>query len=484
MIANAILAGLLKHADIRPDVKLLEHQERVRKKINKEPGLLLYHGLGSGKTLSSIAIAESLGGKASVVVPAALRENYRKELANYVHKPRAKYDIKSYEQASKKLDPSDVVIFDEAHRLGRTDSSRSRLAKQVSGKAVLLTGTPIRNEPSEALPLLQAIAKDRPIPRNAVEFDKQFVGTRKINPGFFARLRGVKPGEERFIRNKSGLASLVRGRVDYQESKGEFPEVSHSVKEVQMSPDQTGIYEGLLNVNPSLAYKVRANLPPSKKESQQLNAFLSGIRQVSNDPLTYNQKIQGRPNERSPKIRAMFSSLTHKLADPEHKALVYSNYLQAGVMPLAEELRAAGVPHAVFHGGISDKQRKQIVQDYNDGKIKVLLISGAGAEGLDLKGTRSVQVMEPHWNSARIRQVVGRAVRNRSHAHLPAGQRHVEVEHYVVKPQPKSRVFGLLPPKYEQGADAYMMSLARNKQKLVDDVLSVFKEEGQRHEGI
>ena len=45
-------------------------------------GLLLFHGLGAGKTCSSIAIAEGLKSTKRVVIltPASLRLNYIKEL--------------------------------------------------------------------------------------------------------------------------------------------------------------------------------------------------------------------------------------------------------------------------------------------------------------------------------------------------------------------------------------------------------------------
>jgi len=65
--------------------ELLEHQKIVRDYLLTETpyrGLLLYHGLGSGKTCSSIAIAESLLSTRTcyVLLPASLQENYRKEI--------------------------------------------------------------------------------------------------------------------------------------------------------------------------------------------------------------------------------------------------------------------------------------------------------------------------------------------------------------------------------------------------------------------
>ncbi len=67
------------------EFSLLTHQKIVRDYLNiysPYRGLLLYHGLGSGKTCSSIAIAEGMKTKHQVIImtPAALRSNYVSEL--------------------------------------------------------------------------------------------------------------------------------------------------------------------------------------------------------------------------------------------------------------------------------------------------------------------------------------------------------------------------------------------------------------------
>lgn len=76
------------------DFSLLIHQKIVRDYINiytPYRGLLLYHGLGSGKTCSSIAIAEGIKNdrKIMVLTPASLRDNYIEELkkcGDYLYK--------------------------------------------------------------------------------------------------------------------------------------------------------------------------------------------------------------------------------------------------------------------------------------------------------------------------------------------------------------------------------------------------------------
>ena len=70
---------LQKIAALKADVKLHPHQQRV---VDSEPtSQILAHGVGSGKTVTSIAKMEKMkergqAGKALVVTPAGLRDNY------------------------------------------------------------------------------------------------------------------------------------------------------------------------------------------------------------------------------------------------------------------------------------------------------------------------------------------------------------------------------------------------------------------------
>jgi SNF2 family DNA or RNA helicase len=483
-LATAVAEGLTKFAKLKSSVELQPHQQRAMNKLNKQPGLLLYHGLGSGKTLSSIAAAEDAGGrKTNVVVPAALRENYKKELHKFIGKVPSRYHIGSYEQAVKHgFKPADLTVFDESQRMGHSESSRSALARQAPGKKLFLSGTPVRNEPAEILPLLQGLSPDRNPPQTTKAFNERFINEAKVTPNFWGQLKGAKPGIERTLKNQSELSRLFRDRVDYHASAGEFPTTSHVQHTVPMSEPQTTLYRGMTEKNPVLAYKIRKNLPPSKLESQQLNAFLSGVRQISNDPATFDTELAKLPpSVRSPKIRAMVGRISKEHSNrPNYRALVYSNYLKAGVEPVAQELKSAGISVGVYTGKQSDKQKKQLVDDYNSGVTSVLLISGAGAEGLDLKGTSAVHIMEPHFNQARIKQVIGRAVRHKSHAHLPEKERHVKVEYYSTEPENKPRMFGLLGPKREQGADAYLQGLSDKKEKLNQELMRILQDEGSR----
>jgi hypothetical protein len=76
---------------------------------------------------------------------------------------------------------------------------------------------------------------------------------------------------------------------------------------------------------------------------------------------------------------------------------------------------------------------KQISNNNNMGEIiKVLMITAAGSEGINLRNTRYVHLMEPYWHPVRLEQVIGRARRICSHKDLPIELQTVEVFLYLM----------------------------------------------------
>ena len=65
--------------------------------------------------------------------------------------------------------------------------------------------------------------------------------------------------------------------------------------------------------------------------------------------------------------------------------------------------------------------------------IKIIMITASGAEGISLKSTRYVHIMEPYWHPVRMNQVIGRAQRICSHQELPESEQTVEVFLYLMK---------------------------------------------------
>jgi hypothetical protein len=76
---------------------------------------------------------------------------------------------------------------------------------------------------------------------------------------------------------------------------------------------------------------------------------------------------------------------------------------------------------------------KKIAKNNNMGEIiKVLMITSSGSEGINLRNTRYVHIMEPYWHPVRTEQVIGRARRICSHKNLPRELQTVEVFIYLM----------------------------------------------------
>jgi hypothetical protein len=63
--------------------------------------------------------------------------------------------------------------------------------------------------------------------------------------------------------------------------------------------------------------------------------------------------------------------------------------------------------------------------------VKIIMITGSSAEGINLRNTRFVHLMEPFWHMVRLQQVIGRARRYKSHLELPEDMRNVKVFLYM-----------------------------------------------------
>jgi SNF2 family DNA or RNA helicase len=468
----ACLHELLKLADVETPLK--DYQQRVVGKM-QEPGrkgLVVAHGLGTGKTLSSIATQDALGVPATVVVPAALQANYEKERAKHLSGKKQPMQLMSLQRAAREGVPENKLhIYDEAHRARDPSSATFKALRDAPAEQkMLLTASPFYNSPHDLAPLINIAAQERVLPNEKAEFDARYTRMKKVSPGIWGRLTGLKPGavQELNPHAAKGLKKIYDQYVDYQPGGTEgFPTVTRENVDVPMSKEQLRIYDTLMGQAPAwVSRKVKQGLPPSKSESTQLNSFLTGPRQVG---LSTRPFVQEGAPVHSTKIDKAFEHLQSEFAqNPNSRAVIYSNYLSGGLDPYADKLRGANIPYGQFTGDVPKDERDQLVRDYNEGKIKALMLSSAGGEGLDLKGTRLIQMLEPHWNSEKLKQVEGRGIRYGSHAALPEDQRNVRVESYR-STRPRHGVLERLHVKDPGGAaDEYLSNRSAEKEQLIE----------------
>lgn len=470
---------------ISGDVTLQPHQQRVKdladkKTENEDPlRMLVVHGMGTGKTLTSLAAAESLKEPYTAIVPAALRKNYTDSQDRFVIGGQPG-NVVSYNKMTKDPDAiqGNTLIFDEAQRLTSKGSLQSQAAKMLADKAknvILLSGTPMRNDPSELAPLVSLIT-GKNISHD--EFRDKFITMGKHHPGgLFGRIAGMTPEYTEKLQNQRELKNLLQGKIDYYKPETHSVDVKTEVHEADMHPDQVSLYKAMFSRMPFMTrWKLKNNYPLKPKEYLKLQHFLSGPRQVGISTLPYmGNQDPFKAFRDSGKLQQAYGKLKDFLNQGEEKkAIIYSNFINAGLVPYASGLKAHGIPHGIFHGGLNDKERKKLVDDFNNNKIRVAFIGPSGSEGISLKGAQLTQVLDPHWHESRTSQAAARGVRFDSHLHLPEDQRHMTVQHFVSRVPP-----GRLAQFWHSIAggkggdltvDHYLRRMGEKKQKLINEV--------------
>jgi len=136
---------------------------------------------------------------------------------------------------------------------------------------------------------------------------------------------------------------------------------------------------------------------------------------------------------------------------------------------------------------ISIKLRK-MARNNNMGEIiKVFMITSSGSEGINLRNTRYVHIMEPYWHPVRTEQVIGRARRICSHKSLPKELQTVEVFIYLMIFSPaqlksdqavelKRNDLSKSIPKVPITSDQYLFEISEIKANLTAQLTDAIKE--------
>ncbi len=430
-----------------------KHQLKVANYINKETkifgpepakALIVAHGVGTGKTITSILSAvcflkNNPGKKVIILAPASILEQFSNEVKKLVNEEFIKdvycyshtwwlnhfkrtiidlNEIKNKKNIDKYIEneieeleediqanpdivekefilPDDnMLIVDEAHKF-RTETAKNagytyaRLLNEAalrSKKVLLLTATPVVNSEKDLRNYL-AIVNEQTIEKEYKE----------------ASVNNLK--KDKFLKN------YVKCAFSYFKSDDteNYPVVNEHIIKIPMTEDYEKMYDKVqdnrIKEEPSLVENFNKDPIP----------FLNGLRKAVNFT-----------NMESPKIKWILDKVLDEVSH-NRRVVIYSALKDFGVNIIRDGLKHLEIECGIITGNVNKNKRFEIMSDYNSGKVPVLLISAAGAEGLDLKETRSLIILEPYWNDARLDQVKGRAVRYRSHANLPKKDRTVDI---------------------------------------------------------
>lgn len=423
-----------------PKISLKKHQEILLDfiKKSKNKGILIFHSVGSGKTITSIMMLEYLykkypNKKIFILTPASLIGNYKKEMNKTGVYFGKNLQIQSYGIFfNKNIDTTgQIIVVDEAHNFNALDSFRSKSLEKTCEKAfkvILLTATPVKNSPDEITNLMKFISSDDKFKKHS----------------FVNELNSILHLPDTDTKKQIQFNKLFKCSVSFFKNtdKTYYPTSQEYKVDLRMSISFYRKY-----------YKIQENIikdvPRAFDNAKDLIVFANGVRRAINKIDNENLKIDW--------------SMTKILQDLKagKKILFYSSFKDSGINVLKNKLNDKNIEFCEIHGDVSKKERDKQVDVYNSGIKKIMIITAAGSEGLDLKETRTVIILEPYWNYARIEQIIGRAVRYTSHSSLDVEKRHVDVYHLIL--QKPLLIPTLLNFDTQYSIDNVLYSLSRSK---------------------
>lgn len=455
------------------------------KSINR---FLLFHGIGTGKTCTSITICETIMEyhkhmKILVLLPARLKTNFIDELISancgnfkyisqkdlelynnnntpiaiknnirtkFLLKIQENYDIKSYESIRNILLKSNdlkrtiynltkdrIIIIDEIHNLITSKLDPSIIEENIKANKII---SKLGGINAIILRLLSLLAD------TSCKFFYLTATPVFDNYGQFIELILNLCPDIKYINKGVVLSDLplllneIKGKVSFYKLKdlSDLPIVKYDNILIPLS-------------NTQAKYISYIREKKVKKDDDKSNSFCIIERQLCISVFNKKKKdeIFHNMNEYAPKILKLYELL--KL---NGKHLIYSNFIEYCLELIALYLESKGWTNylksnssnkyktfVIWDASLND-DKKQLVKnivnsiDNLDGSIiKVILGSPSIKEGISFKHIQHLHQIDPVWNSSAKEQVEGRCIRFKSHNDIPLNhnilKREVIIHNYI-----------------------------------------------------
>ncbi len=336
----------------------------------------------------------------------------------------------------------DMVIVDEAHHLKNINTMNYKFVSSLKTKKILLlTATPLQNSLTELFNLVNLVS---PHAINITEMSKRF--SKNFNQKTVESLKSV-------------LKSLmVRCRRSDVRGSDRLPARNAKTLGVSLSQEYLNLYKAVskyaiegykksvTNKNSSYIFYLMAlqrMLTSSKdsfvtslrKRKNKLSGLSKDVNQAASKevydllPVSKN-KISKKNTEKQlekelnsiqnllnisknvPDVRKMdvmlrfLNEIYRK--DPDTKVLIFTEFLKTQDS-IELNLKKSGFEVETYRGGMSTKDKNEIVEKFQKGQI--LISTEAGSEGRNLQFANVVINYDLPWNPMKIEQRIGRVHR-------------------------------------------------------------------------
>lgn len=383
-------------------------------------GGCLADDMGLGKTVMLISLHlhrrlnPQTAGPTLVVCPASLLGNWEREIRRFApgesvhryHGPRRALDqvaggfiLTTY--GTMRLDreplgevPWGLVVADEAQHVKNPRSAAAKALRTIPARSrVALTGTPVENNLSELWAILDwttpgllgTHGEFRRRWGDPIEVEHKEEATRALN-------RLVRPFLLRRRKTDPGIAP-------------ELPPKTVTDQPVELTAEQIALYER--TVRDSML-EIRSSDGIGRRGL--VLKMLTSLKQICNHPAQYLREEKPVLDGRSGKLE-LLDELLDTISTEDGAVLVFTQYVAMARL-LKAHLKERDIPTMLLHGGTAVRQREKMVDRFQNGEVKVFLLSlKAAGTGLNLTRADHVIHYDRWWNPAVEEQATDRAHR-------------------------------------------------------------------------
>lgn len=401
---------------------------------NQRLGGLLWHEVGTGKTITALEAARVVLGhlrangapnpKMLIILPKSASITWRKECIDNAPDLWQSMILLPYSRMHEQaqyLTHQDVrvIICDESHYLKNPESGRAALfatmlekisgrnGKFQGGKIIFLTGTPMLNSAAEFYSTWATLAAP-----NLLEASKRILDK-----------RGYMNWEAAFAKNKA---------VKFKSRFGD--EVGYKSEGVQNSDHMTQLLAPISHIRKA---KDCIDLPDMNIIPIDLGLPDDTLLAEANieKPEAYMALLERLSRAKAPH---MMEWVKEFLESSNDQLVMFSMYLEPIYALQAKHPKKV----VVITGAESSKEREANVLAFQSGKVRVIAMSyAAGAESLNLQNAHIALHLGYPWTDGKLKQALGRI--NRS------GQKNKTMNYFLTSGFNDARILNLVRSKEE-----------------------------------
>ena len=399
-----------------------------------------------------------------------------------------------------------LFILDEAHKVVNIENKVTgdylfyNSCCQNARQVMLLTATPMVNSPCDIEPLLALINKGMPIRKNF--FKRDYVGNMQVTsdpsdvcesvpaqgsaltPAIISSfnihpLSIVFPPFEKisisqclfdlsmsttytrdptYNTSSAECRDKFENRIVYAMPTGNLP--AFSERKFCISTNNISLIQSLVGRETIEVDNITTSQVSSFGSGEFLNKNYSEIKYRNLFNIIRERELKDKTNL----ISHPFNTVA--AFDPKNIKFKYVIYSQQTkfLNGLKKSLTTSGIDHSIIGeimGETSSEKRASAIRNYNAGKVKILLITDAAVEGVDLRRTAMVILAEPVWTKAKYDQIIGRGVRDSS------GERLKDSDYEIIK--------GVLELAKSSELLKHSPVVVNSQFKTMEDALAMFK---------